>query len=666
MVDRRAASLCRLFNPLSKPPTLRFLGLRIALIPEHNAGKTEDPLRQQTSISCLGLLGLRVWLMPTISPAAPPQQTGAGEKNQPLPLPAAKEELLGELPPEARLAGLFGPSAFFLSPDGRRFAAHVKTNKNKWVVVIDGKPGPEFEEVRFQDRSRLPGVEAVVFSPNSQHAAYAGHTGSGEKGWVVVLDGKAGPEFDEVLVFGRLQFSPDSEHLAYRAIRAGRWFMVVDGKEGSVFQEEVGNPLFSPDSQHLAYRAKREGKWLMVVDGMEGPQFREMRDPMFSSDSQHVAYRAQKDRDKWMIVVDGQPGPEFAYIDQGWTFSPDGKHLAYKARTGSNKWVIVLDGQPGPEFENIAKGPFFSPDGSRLSYEVLQGPKNLIVVDAKPGPEFDAVPSTIGKSTFFHSSVGAFGFSPNGQHLSYMARRGQKFVVTQDGQTGPEFPFILAGPVFSTDSQHAAYAGWERDAISMVLDGKITKKISVPEGKPLYTQSGRQTAVDRETAWDSAGEVFAPLVPLWPVFFAGELFATAAAKSVNFVEHITFSPNGQRLAYIVGRGGHIFDGKEHSRAQRRVVLDGQEGRQYDAEALFNLTFSSDSSHFAFEVHNADKGKSFVVLDGQEGKPYDELLTNKMGWWQPWVQGTLRFQDDNSVTYLAREGRKFYRVTQQLR
>jgi len=130
------------------------------------------------------------------------------------------------------------------------------------------------------------------------------------------------------------------------------------------------------------------------------------------------------------------------------------------------------------------------------------------------------------------------------------------------------------------------------------------------------------------------------------------------------VERTTFSPDGQRLAYVVSHGGHTFDGQEHSRAQRRVVV-GREGRQYDADALFNLTLSSDSSHFAFEVHNADKGKSFVVLDGQEGKPYDEFLTNKMGWWEAWVQGTLRFRDDNSVTYLAREGRKFCRVTQPL-
>jgi len=499
-------------------------------------------------------------------------------------------------------------------------------------MVVDGMEGPEFEYVEADP----------TFSPNSQHLAYSART-SGKK-CVVVLDGKPSPEFEQTSGTcsfypwsGDLSFSPDGEHLAYKAQRArDKWVMVVDGKEGQEFQQ-LGSPLFSPHGQHLAYAALTvDKKWVVLLDGKTGPEF-EREDPI------------------------GLPVDELR-------FSPDGKHFAYRAKTAPNKWAIVLDGQPGPEFEKVVKGPLFSPDSSRLIYEVLHGPKNFIVVDGKPGPEFDAVPFPYGKGKGFSpwgSSIAEFAFSPNGQHSSYIARRGQKLVVTQDAETGPEFSFIMAGPRFSSDSQHVAYMAGEPGDISVVLDGKTIKSIPVPEGKPLYTPSGSQSAVDRDTAWDRAEGGLVPLVPLWPVLFGGNLVTTLAAKNVNFVEHLIFSPDGQHLVYVVGRGGHVFDGKEHGRAQRRAVLDGREGRQYDADALFNLTFSPDCSHFAFEVHNADKGKSFVVLDGQDGKPYDELLTNKFGWWQPWVQGTLRFAHDNSVTYLAREGRKFYRVTQPL-
>jgi beta-barrel assembly-enhancing protease len=49
-------------------------------------------MRQQKRIFCLGLMALIFWLMPATSSAgAPPQQTGAGEKNRPVALPAAKD-----------------------------------------------------------------------------------------------------------------------------------------------------------------------------------------------------------------------------------------------------------------------------------------------------------------------------------------------------------------------------------------------------------------------------------------------------------------------------------------------------------------------------------------------------------------------------------------------
>jgi len=369
-----------------------------------------------------------------------------------------------------------------------------------------------------------------------------------------------------------------------------------------------------------------------------------------------------------MVVVDGQLGPPFNQVGRGDFFSPDGKHLAYKAKRGPNKWVMVLDGEAGPEFEDITKGPFFSPHNGRLAYEVLQGAKCFVVLDGKAGPEFDAVPFPRGKSKGspqWGSSLGNVFFSPNGQHVSYVARRGQKLVVIQDEQTGPEFPFIVAGPIYSSDSQHAVYLGWEKNAISVILDGKTLKKIPVSDGRPLYTEPGREATVDRQTVWDATGELAA--VPLlWPVLFGGEFFSVLAAKEVNFVEHVTFSGDGQRLAYVVGHGGRTFDGAEGSRARRQLVLDDREGPQYDADALLDLTFSPRGDHFAAEVHKTDKG-SFVVVDGQEGKPYDELLGSK--WREGWdvrIASTLRFEGENSITYLAREGRKFYRVTQPLR
>jgi hypothetical protein len=58
------------------------------------------------------------------------------------------------------------------------------------------------------------------------------------------------------------------------AVRGGKWFVVVDGKEGKEYDGIVkGTPVFSPDSKHLAYMARRGGKWFVVIDGEEGKEY---------------------------------------------------------------------------------------------------------------------------------------------------------------------------------------------------------------------------------------------------------------------------------------------------------------------------------------------------------------------------------------------------------
>jgi hypothetical protein len=56
--------------------------------------------------------------------------------------------------------------------------------------------------------------------------------------------------------------------------RGGKWFVVVDGKEGKEYDGIAkGTPIFSPDSKHLAYLARRGEKWFVVIDGEEGKEY---------------------------------------------------------------------------------------------------------------------------------------------------------------------------------------------------------------------------------------------------------------------------------------------------------------------------------------------------------------------------------------------------------
>src|SRR5208282_2584145 len=70
-----------------------------------------------------------------------------------------------------------------------------------------------------------------------------------------------------------LKFSPDSNHVAYFAIKEHTGVMVVDEVEGpEVNGVSHGAEVFSPDSQHVAYLAEIGGKHRAVMDGTLGPE----------------------------------------------------------------------------------------------------------------------------------------------------------------------------------------------------------------------------------------------------------------------------------------------------------------------------------------------------------------------------------------------------------
>src|SRR2546428_12250477 len=76
-------------------------------------------------------------------------------------------------------------------------------------------------------------TENMVFSPDGLHLAYPVKRASG---WVVVLDGKEGPEFEWVLA-GTLTFSPDGRRLAYHVQKGDSFAVVVDGAQGKFYNE---------------------------------------------------------------------------------------------------------------------------------------------------------------------------------------------------------------------------------------------------------------------------------------------------------------------------------------------------------------------------------------------------------------------------------------------
>jgi roadblock/LC7 domain-containing protein len=493
-------------------------------------------------------------------------------------------------------------------------------------LVSPWGPGSSGEELIAEKDSTCPvSDEEDVVSPDGRRVAW--RTRSGQQ-WSVADNGqRVGGTYDEVRF---LTFSPDSRQLAFAARRDKRWMLVLDGAEPSLTYDEVGAPAFAPAAGRLAYGARRGKRWTMVVDGKEGTStYSDVRFPDYSADGRRIAFAA-KPAKKWVLIVDGEPlGAEFDQIVAG-TFSPDGRRVAYVGRRG-DKWVAVVDGTEGQSFD-IVGGLAFSADSRRFAYAGVLVERGFAkekgigraIVDGVAGPAFEGAQigsflTSMATGSTPHLVVGYFQqlvsathgvtaptFSPDGRRVSYAARRGKDAAaVMVDGEAGATFVSILAGPLFSLDSEHVALVVADAGTTSLVVDG----------------------------------------VKVGP----------ASSARLDFIDRMMFAPDNRRVAYVAVNGGDWYERGLTSRARRRVYVDGVAGTEYDARYLGRVGFTPDGRHFAYVVDGLSEAStevSFVVVDATEGKRYDDIF------------GSLHLEPDGaSIRYTARKGRKFYRVTQ---
>ena len=619
------------------------------------------------------------WLFP--SPASAPDQEQAPASTRLV----TQEELVKELEKEFAPMPADCKKPIVRSPDNLRVACAVK-RENKWVLYVNGVPGPEYDQLY---------PDLVVFSPDGQHLAYV--AAKDKNTLVMVVDGTEQAPFHLV---GLPRFSPDSKRLAYVAGKdKNTEVMVVDGAEQAPFAL-VRVPHFTPDSKHLAYvAAKDKNTAVMVVDGAEQSPFRLSGVPVFSPDSKRLAYPAAKDKNTWVVVVDGTEQTPYQVVTDP-VFSPDSKRLGYVAAKDKKTWVVVVDGaeQPFPtDPRNLGIGEdgvmrrrsdlVFSPDSKRLAYNGV----SKVVVDGVEQP---------------YSSGGDLVFSPDSQHLAYAAMLAtgwnDKIALIVDGKVRSSEYSSLTKLEFSPDSKRLAYVGCKKTCAAVIDDKQGQASDWV--GPVVFSEDSRHYAyaaaqfhvahnpmvmVSDDQAWPvEYGNVFKRMAlgglnqlgeKALPSPEAAEVAGSllypligAQGKLVAWIEmENPFRPHWERVA-VNGRRGpdskSILAEKEPDYSVENGLLDlllnfrenpsvrEQEIEKRVAKGLLRPVpgISPDGEHFAYvrRFSVQDRDKESVVLDEQEGKPYDAV-------------GRPQFTGNNTVAFTAIDGRKVLHVTQSI-
>ncbi len=269
------------------------------------------------------------------------------------------------------------PESISFSDDGKQFAYRGEKIKTM-TVVHNGKPGIEHQT--FQDGTIRS--DSVRISPDGKRVAYI----LDQKGkFVVFIDGKPSASYEAVET---PEFSANSQHVAFMALKGPSPVMVIDGKESPQFAM-VGMPEYSLHGQTIAHYAELDGKQFMIVNGERHPSYEMVYSPKVSADGTKVAYSIS-DKGRERVIINEKP--QKAYEVAGLVNFYTGTNQIVYLASEKEKFMLVDEaGKETKPYDAIDTSIAFSPASKRLAFVATRGDKQFVVIDGIDGDSYDRI-----------------------------------------------------------------------------------------------------------------------------------------------------------------------------------------------------------------------------------------------------------------------------------
>lgn len=461
--------------------------------------------------------------------------------------------------------------------------------------------------------------------------------GDKDKNFFVELNGqRLGPYTDLSRMF---EVSPDGEHIAFAVKKEGRWHIVLDGEEkwlhaalmfpwcawtptlegrSYIPQTRAAVLQFSRDGKKLAHFAKLDdGKWAVFVNGRPGPGFSAVGTQL-SFVGGKITYHAWLEDEIVKVCGDTMFGP----YETTWRtkLSEDGNHFCFAAKK-KDLFFIILDGReqklPGEiiTYEIVPSG--------QLAYAYKSGKVSKVRFGAKELPgEYD--------------EVTRITISPDGKHVAFWGRTGEKWSVVTETKKYPGFEgyyFYRSGGeeysiLWGPESKNLAYfAGKEKDRI-LALNGE-----EMPETFANLPGFALTHFVDDKGTDVGVGLMQGPHID-----------RQAFVKCLLLRDKVKCDP----FSAVLARGELAYIEKDEKQS---FMIIGRKREGPYAGIRSKLFISPDNKHYAYIV-NTDKGQQ-VVINGKIMPPVYEAI------YRP------RFIDKTEFVHLGIKESKVFRVSHVL-